>query len=128
MAAEDLSAAVMGFLRDHIQSVAQLEILALVQTSPDREWTAREIDAALSSNEKAVAHWLAHFARDGLLAEESRGKDPVYRYQPRSEAQRSAAVECVQAFRTKPVLVIETIFKQDRLAQSFANAFRIRPR
>lgn len=127
MPSEELSEAVRGFIRNHIQAVSQLEILALLQTSPEREWSAREIDAILRSNEQAVACRLAEFSRSGLLTEVG-GAAALYRYDPRTEALAAAAAETVQVFHSRPVLVIETIFKNDNQAKSFADAFRIRPR
>lgn len=126
MPSEDLSEAVRGFLRDHIQAVTQLEILELMQTAHEREWTAREIDGILRSNEQAVARRLAEFSRSGLLTE-AKGATASYQYTPRTEELAAAAEEAVRAFRLRPVLVIETIFKRDNTARSFADAFRIRP-
>lgn len=125
---DGLTPAVKGFLRSHIQSVAQIEILALVCAEPAREWTARAIDAALRSNEEFIADRLATFARAGLLSAVG-GAPATYRFHPRDSTLEAGAVETVAAYRERPVLVIETIFKPDNdAAQSFADAFRIRPR
>src|SRR4051812_17971755 len=112
MSSEGLSTVVKGFIRGYIHSVTEIEILALVQAAPDREWTARAIDQVLRSNEQSVASRLFEFARAGLLAELG-GTDKTYRYQPQTEALAAAVAETVQDYRTRPVLVIETIFKPD---------------
>jgi hypothetical protein len=127
MSSDGLSAAVKGFIREHIQSVEQIEILALMRNAPGREWTARALDQTLRSSEQSIARRLAEFARAGLLTE-SGDVEKTYRYQPRDSAREAMAAEAVQAYRARPVLVIETIFKPDDPAQSFADAFRIRPR
>ena len=127
MSSEGLSTAVKGFIRGYIHSVTQIEILALIQAAPEKEWTARAIDQLIRSNEQSVASRLVEFARAGLLTEIG-GMDTTYRYQPQTEALASAAAETVQAYRMRPVLVIETIFKPDDPGQSFADAFRIRPK
>ena len=127
MSSEGLSAAVKGFIREHIQSVEQIEILALVLSAPGREWTARAIDQSLRSSEQSIARRLANFAGGGLLVE-SGDAEKTYRYKPRDAALEAAAAETVHAYKARPVLVIETIFKPEDPAQSFADAFRIRPR
>ena len=128
MSSEALSPAVKGFLRNHIESVEQIEILAVMQNAPGREWTAHDLYQVLRSSDRSIARRLAEFARVGLLVEIA-GEPPKYRYQPREAALEVPAAEAVQAYRERPVLVIETIFNPgDDSAQSFADAFRIRPR
>jgi hypothetical protein len=59
------------------------------------EWTAREIDGILRSNEQAVARRLVEFAQSGLLREVP-GPEVAYRYQPRTEALATAVAEAVE--------------------------------
>jgi hypothetical protein len=125
MPSEALPTTVRDFLRVHIQSVAQLEILSLVSATPAHEWTAVAVDHVLRSNVEAIARWLAEFARGGLLTEHA-GPPTTYRYEPRTPELATGTAETVQAFRLRPVPVIEAIFKPDHAAQSFADAFRIR--
>ncbi len=47
-----------AFLREHIQSVEQIEILALMRNTPDRGWTAHALDEILRSNEQSIARRL----------------------------------------------------------------------
>lgn len=126
MSNEGLSPAVKQFLREHIQSVQQIEILALIHGAQGRDWTARALDQTLRSSEQSIARRLAEFTRGGLLMESGEA-EKTYRYQPRDSALETAAAEAVQAYRVRPVLVIEAIFKPDDPAQSFADAFRICP-
>ena len=124
---DGLSPAVKRFIRENIQSVEQIEILALMRNASAREWTAHSLDQTLRSSEQSISRRLADFARAGLLVE-TEGTAKTYRYQPRDSALDAAAAETLQAYRTRSVLVIETIFKADDPGQSFADAFRIRPR
>lgn len=110
MARPQLPTSVSAFIRDHIQSVTQIEILSLVQTMPQREWTVHAIDQTLRSNEQYVMAQLAAFADAGLFAKVD-GSNLAYRYAPRTKALAAAAADTVQAYRTTPVLVIEAIFK-----------------
>ena len=127
MASNGLPPAVKSFIREHIQSVEQIEILSLMRTTPARDWTASSLDQTLRSSEQSIARRLADFTRAGLLVESDHAAK-MFRYQPRDAALDAAAAETLQAYRTRPVLVIETIFKPDDPGQSFADAFRIRPR
>jgi hypothetical protein len=125
---DPLSDEVNAFIRVHIRSVGQMEILALMCTQPDREWTPREVDAVLRSNHQLIAGRLAEFVRSGVLVKAERA-DEAYRFQPASPALRAAAAETVHAFQTRPVLVIETIFRPEAdPGQTFADAFRFRPK
>jgi hypothetical protein len=59
--------------------------------------------------------------------EEPEGEVEGYRYHPAEAALAEAAAETIREYRTRPVLVIETIFQPDSgAAQSFADAFRLR--
>jgi len=69
MSNEGLSPAVKQFLREHIQSVQQIEILALMHGARGRDWTARALDETLRSSEQSIARRLAEFTRGGLLME-----------------------------------------------------------
>ena len=128
MAPEGLSPAVRAFIREHIQSVEQMEILALICSAPEREWTSQGIDAVILTNENSIARRLVRFAQAGLLAKAPL-KERAYRYEPHPAELATVAMETVRAYQQRPVLVIETIFKPDAdSAQSFADAFRLRPK
>lgn len=127
MSSAGLTPAVKDFIREHIQSVAQIEALDLVQSAPERDWTLRSVDEILRSNEDSIGR--NSQASRALACLHPRAATPAaYRYQPQPVALADAAAETVRAYRARPVLVIETIFKPDDSAQSSADAFRIRPR
>jgi hypothetical protein len=126
MSSERLSAPVRTFLREHIHSVAQLDILALLSAAPEKEWTARAIDRVLRSHEQWVVQRLNEFTQAGILEVIAEGGG-AWRYRPKDQALEAAVAESIREYRTRPVLVIETIFKPDGdAAQSFADAFRLR--
>lgn len=123
-----LSQAVRSFLREHIHSVADLDLLALVSGAPATLWTVPALDHALRSNEQSIVKRLTEFCRSGLVEKVEHSAEG-YRYRPQDQALEAAVAETVREYRTRPVLVIETIFQPDRdAAQSFADAFRLRPR
>lgn len=53
-----LSESVVKFIREHIHSVEQLEVLLLLQRHADREWTAEDVNYLLKSTEGSVSERL----------------------------------------------------------------------
>lgn len=127
MATEKLSPQVRDFLRAHIHSVAEIDILTIMCSDPARSWTARSINEILCHNEGVISRRLLNFARAGLAVEN--GNSPPHYRCPDFESPPGAALrKTVDAYLTRPVKVIETIFKpEEDAAQQFADAFRIRP-
>ena len=114
------------FLRAHIQSLEQLEILAMMRAAPDCEWTATTIYEKILSNEKSIGARLEQFVVSGLIAVSSTFP-PTFRYAPKDAALDHAAEATLQAYRERRVLVIETIFRPESdPAQSFSDAFRFK--
>jgi hypothetical protein len=122
----ELSSEAKQFLRSYIQSLEQLEILSLLRTHRDREWTAAAIYEVILSNERSIGDRLAQFAASGLLV--ASGTAPIsYRYEPADPQTETGARETLQAYRDRRVLVTETIFRPDAdPAKSFADAFRFK--
>jgi hypothetical protein len=121
---ESLSAEVMQFLRAHIHSLEQLEILTLLRGEPARDWTAAEIYERLLSNERSIEGRLGLFAERGLVRVIDGGR---YRYAPRDATVDSAIEATLQAYKQRRVVVIETIFRPEQdPAKSFADAFRFK--
>lgn len=114
------------FLRAHIQSLEQLEILAILRSEPEREWTAAAIYERVLSSERSIAGRLSQFVAYGLIAT-STSNPPTFRYAPREPEVDRAAEAALQAYRDRRLLVIETIFRPDSdPAQSFSDAFRFK--
>jgi hypothetical protein len=122
----ELSSEAKQFLRIHIQSLEQLEILSLLRAQQDREWTAAAIYEVILSNERSIDARLAQFESGGLLVSDG-SVPPKYRYQPKNADLRAGLDATLQAYRDRRVLVIETLFRPDAdAAKSFADAFRFK--
>jgi hypothetical protein len=122
----DLPAEALQFLRAHIQSLEQLEILAVMRAQSDREWSPTAIYETILSNERSIAARLAQFVSNGLVVI-SATEPFTYRYWPRTPELDAAVRTTLQAYRERRVLVTETIFRPDSdPARSFANAFRFK--
>ncbi|RYD72570.1 MAG: hypothetical protein EOP84_22955 [Verrucomicrobiaceae bacterium] len=121
---------VRDFLRKHIRTVEQLEILLLLRQEKYREWTVPEVFAKVRSSEQSVAMRLAQFAEEGMLSA-SNGVPVTYRYSPRQSNLDDVIGRTGEAFQTRRVQVMETIFGGGDTdivdpIQSFADAFRFR--
>ncbi|MES2465889.1 MAG: hypothetical protein V4675_01195 [Verrucomicrobiota bacterium] len=127
MATEELSTRVRDFLRAYIHSVAQIDILTIMCRAPASYWTARAVDEVLCHDEGEISRRLVEFARAGIIIGNGESP-PAYQCQNFETPLGAALRETVDAYVTRPVKVIETIFKpQEDAAQQFADAFRIRP-
>jgi hypothetical protein len=125
---DPLSPAVRQFLRDHIQSIEQLEVLQVLHREPLREWTAEQLFEVIRSNAGSIDSRLRQFHRAKLL-EEVELASARFRYCPETRELASAVEETLHAYRVRSVLVIETIFKPPAdAAQRFADAFRFKPK
>lgn len=116
----------LQFLRDHIDSVEQLEILILLCQSGDRSWTAEEIARELRSSQSSVSKRLEEFASKRFLkvVEQSPRR---YSYAPVDESARRRIEELRELYKVRRVTVIDAIFSKpvDKI-KVFADAFKFR--
>ena len=105
----------------HIESVAQLEVLLLLRAAPEKDWTAREVAAALVIQPESVAlGWLKDLA-GRRLANEVEGS---YRYDPPPDL-RSTLDDLAESYSKYRVTLVALIFAKpsDRitgLSQAFS--------
>ena len=126
MADAELSPEARQFLKAHIQSLEQLEILAVMRAEREREWTSQAIYDTVLSNEKSIIGRLAQFESAGLVIA-NKARPLTYRYSPSGPALDAAVEATLLAYRERRVTVIETIFRPDAdPAKSFADAFRFK--
>lgn len=122
----DLPPEIRQFLADHIDSVADLEVLLLLRGAPDREWTAAEVGKMLYTMPEMCAVQLARLASQKLLliAEPSA---PRYRYSPSSPDFARLIDRVAELYKERRVSMITAIYtKPISNVQSFADAFRLR--
>jgi hypothetical protein len=123
--AEDISTSIREFIARFIRSVEQLEILILFSKDPSVTWSAQKVYDTILSTPQSVQRWLDDLVRDRLL-EKLPGEEARYRCGD-DEALLSQVTELAELYRTKPVGVIETIYRREaNAARSFADAFRIK--
>jgi DNA-binding MarR family transcriptional regulator len=123
MATGDLPEQVRYFIRRHVESVLDLDILLAIRAA-DGPRAASELARELRLNETASAAALDKFAAIGLL---ERDKDDCYVYRPRERALAADADALADAYARRRVSVIRFIYKRPSEGVSaFADAFRLR--
>ena len=68
MGSDDIPEHVRAVIARHIDSVQQVEILALMRADPARGWATTEFCKALHLTEAACGSWLGRLAAGGLVA------------------------------------------------------------
>lgn len=113
----------LAFVDRHIESLEHLEILLLL-AAQDRSWSALEIFQKIQSSQASVEQRLESLVTAGLLAKEA---DRKFRFSPKDEATRKLVKDLAEAYRTRRVRIIETIYapKSDAV-RNFADAFKFR--
>ena len=126
MADQGIPPEVRRFLDQHIRSVAQLELLLLLRTTPQQYWTPDDAAREMRLDSTWAQRELLNLCERGLL--EKASEDPVrYRYLPRSSELERAVTEVAQAYLLHRVTLVEEIYRQpSEHIRAFADAFRLR--
>jgi hypothetical protein len=126
----EITPEVERFIRAHVHSVEQLEVLLLLSGAADRQWSAAQVSQQLQRQVDSVAGRLHSFAEQGLL--QASGESPrLYRYSP-GDSDRDAIRALEQAYRIRKDAVIQLIFTPasggaaSNSLRAFSDAFRIR--
>ncbi|MCP3136133.1 hypothetical protein [Pyxidicoccus xibeiensis] len=118
-----LSPRVQRFITTHIDSLEKLEVLLLLRSRAEREWTAPAVSLELRITETSAALRLADLASHGLLSSDG-ATAPAYRFNPSDSDDVQAVAELAVAYGAKRVSVITFIFSRplDKV-RGFAEAF-----
>jgi hypothetical protein len=110
------------FVRAHFRSILQLETLLVLARSPDRWWTAEELNLELRSSVQTTATQLEHLSTSGLAeAESGSGR---FRYRPQSDATQSLVDNLISLHKLRFHALVELIYRSK--AQEFADAFKLK--
>lgn len=115
---------VQRFISTHIDSIEKLEVLLLLRTQAEREWTAREVSLELRIAEMSAAARLADLSSRRLVMPLGDGK---YRYGPASAEDAQDVTDLAATYSTRRVSVISFIFSKPlEKVRGFADAFRLK--
>ncbi len=112
-----------GFIREQLRSVWALELLLLMRRQANRAWSPDELVTELRASPTLVSDNLESFQRGGLVIADEEGR---YRFSPASPVLASLCDQLDQAYRERPVKVINAIVAPADKLQTLADAFRIR--
>jgi hypothetical protein len=120
---DGLPSDVKEFIRQHIHSLAQLEVLLTLRREPERLWTIDEVTTALYLQGQMVNDLLLDVVRRGL-AEQEGGN---FRYRPANDTLAGLIDRLAQLYQERRVAVTTEIFaKPVDSFRAFAEAFRLR--
>jgi hypothetical protein len=117
---------VQRFIAAHIDSIEKLEVLLLLRTRADRDWSAHEVSQELRITEFSATARLEDLTARRLL--QKAGATPAaYRYRPASPEDEQDVGELQATYNTRRVSVISFIFSKplDKV-RGFADAFRLK--
>ncbi|MBE7553436.1 MAG: MarR family transcriptional regulator [Anaerolineales bacterium] len=126
MTDQGLSEEVKKFIAEHINSLEQLEVLLLLHSHPQQEWTAQEVSQELRLSQASAAMRLADLDKRGLLAVRE-ASDPLYRYQPQKPDFEPTVDSLAKSYPDYRFTVINLIFSKplDKI-KTLADAFKFR--
>jgi hypothetical protein len=114
------------FILQYVESIAQLEGLLLLRSTPGMDWTATIAAQRLYINEEEATRLLARLAGTGLLTE-SRDDPPAYRYLPSSAELDHMAGRLAEVYSQYLLPVTHLIHSRPKTRiQEFADAFLVR--
>ena len=115
---------VQRFIATHIDSIEKLEVLLLLRTQAQREWTARDVSLELRIAESSAATRLADLTARRLVMQPGEGR---YRYGPANPDDAQDVASLAETYSTRRVSVISFIFSKPlEKVRGFADAFRLK--
>ena len=97
------------FIRDFIDRLETLEILALLMGDPSRRWTADEVTKRMRSSRTASKMALDSLVQVGLAAQERQ----AFLFQPQSAELEEGARSVLDCYRNRRTAVIAAIYRRD---------------
>jgi hypothetical protein len=122
----DIPEEVRRFLREHISSLFQLELLLLLYEKKAQGWCAEDANRELHSGPELVRRQLEDFHSRGLVSR-SEDSEVTYQYNPVTAELDHAVSAVAKVYKERRVSVTAFIYSSpvDNI-RIFAEAFRIR--
>jgi hypothetical protein len=112
----------LAFIGGSIRSVWALEMLLLLKRQPDRRWSPAELVRELRASTMVVDEGVEAFRAAGLISCDEDG----CAYAPASPVLADLCEALEEAYRQRPVAVVNAIVSRTDKIQSFADAFRLK--
>lgn len=118
----EISEPLYRFVREHVSTVAALDVLLLLHAKAERDWTVQEIALQLRGSDAAIADYLAHFVRAGLLQR----NDDHYRFN-RDAPAAPLVTQLAAVYNERPVTLVNLIYVGRKEAlRLLADAFKLK--
>jgi hypothetical protein len=122
--ADELPVEVQELLADRLESIAQLEVLLLLQRSAPEDWDAERLSSELRIERAWAAAQLPRLREQGFLA---RSGAQHYRFRPASPELAKAVESLAACYADRRVRVVAQLYsKPTRGVRGFAEAFVLR--
>jgi len=120
------------FLRDHIESYEQLELLLLLRNERDVSWTAETLSTRVRMPSSLVSAALSELHAAGFVAVSSEGGEERHRYLLLPGELEATICKLAQVYREQPIEIVKLMsanaIERVRTAalRTFADAFILR--
>lgn len=127
MADSGITDRVRAFVREHIQTVEQVEVLLLLFRTAPREWTAVGVGRELRIDPVSAARRLSDFEGHSLIRARPGDEALLYWYDGGVGSADRAISELAAAYRERRTAVINLVIAApSEDVRVFADAFRVR--
>jgi hypothetical protein len=124
--ANEFPAEIEQFIAQHIESLAQLELLLLLRRESSRGWTCPELSKQLYITPDVCMAIVADLERRGFLLRDAANND-LYWYRSAGTATDQLIDQLADLYQQRRVAVITQIYSRPvKNVQTFADAFRLR--
>jgi hypothetical protein len=124
--ATDFPAEIEQFIAQHIESLAELEMLLVMRREPERAWSGDDLSRELYVTPDVCAGIISELERRGFVRRDA-SNDKLYRYQSGSAEMDRLIDQLATLYQERRVAVITQIYsKPVKNVQTFADAFRLR--
>jgi len=114
---------IAGFVREHVGSVWALELLLIMMRGGDRAWTVAQLVTELRGSPSLVSDNLARFEKSGLV---TRAEGEGWRFAPANSVLATLVEDLADAYRQRPVAIINIIARPADPVQGLADAFKLK--
>lgn len=122
---DKLDSGLISFIKAHIDSVEQLEVLLLMRNDPAKAWSAQDVSRQLRSSAASASHRLEKLCALRLIIKVDQSDS--YRYEPSSPELRDKVTALSEAYLVRRVTVIDLIFSNPvEKIKTLADAFKLR--
>jgi predicted transcriptional regulator len=123
---EAIPSSVQTLLREHIRSIAQMEVLLRLREHPAVAKTVPELSEKLYTPESMTLSLLEGLKVVGLV-DRVDGSEPRFLYSPKSSELAQTVDQLAHLYQERRVTIINLIYANPvKHLQDFADAFRVR--